>query len=86
MRQHFLARARETGALDKPTDEECCACDQKATHWVRIAWTYVRGEDDVEKACRRHHDMAKGRFDRFSSQMRSKARTIERKGGASDAG
>lgn len=64
---------------------ECACCDRLAKHWVRWAFTYMRGEDEVYPSCEKHLAMAKKspEQDRYFGHMRSKpryltARTVDR--------
>lgn len=77
-RNRFETRIREHGALKKPAGEQCACCDKPATHWVRVASSPMRGEDDHFVACQRHHDMAINpvSMGRFFAHMRSKERFV----------
>ncbi len=44
----------------------CSACDSKASSYVNIEFTYMRGEDEVWNICQDHRDMIKeGDLDKF---------------------
>ena len=58
----------------KPTPKTaCCACHKDAVAQVRVAWDYMRGNDDWEPVCLRHLGMAKGdKPGRFIAHMLTK--------------
>lgn len=56
---------------------ECCACKDEATAQVRIAWDYMRGNDDWVPACNRHRTMAENQSSRFIAHMLTKDRHFE---------
>lgn len=64
---------RETGRYAFLPKVECCACSSPATHWVRIANSAFRDEDDSVDVCGRHESMARANFDRFIGHLNSKA-------------
>lgn len=57
-------------------DEECSACEKPAAATIRIATTYMRGEDDFYPACKRHRDIANGSLSRFLAHVRTKTKFI----------
>lgn len=79
-RRQFQTQIRDAGMYPSPKGE-CCACDQVATGWLRIAYDYMRGNDDFEDACARHWNMAKNprSLDRFFAHMRTKSRFVANK-------
>lgn len=56
---------------------ECCACNKPAVTSVRVAWDYMRGNDEVEPACRRHFKMADQTPGRFIAHMLTKERHVK---------
>lgn len=69
---------RDDGAFSKPDGNECEACGQPATHWVRIAWDYMRGNDDIYKACGRHVGIARRSAGQFVAHMNTKDKHLGR--------
>lgn len=56
--------------------DECDACEKPAVATIRIATTYMRGEDDFYPACKRHRDIADGSLSRFLAHVRTKAKFL----------
>ena len=50
-------------------------------HTVRIAYSYMRGEDDIHKVCQRHRDLVSKpeRMDQFFAHMRTKQSFLDNK-------
>lgn len=53
---------------------ECAACKKEATHWARISYSFMRGEDGGEPVCQRHEQMAWKQFGRFMAHVATKDR------------
>jgi len=70
---------RDTIRTKPPADCECSACDQPAVGYVRIAWDYMRGNDDTEPVCQRHMDMAQNNLNRFFAHCRTKKSFLAKK-------
>lgn len=51
---------------------ECEACSLPAHFYVRVAFTYMRGDDEVYKACQRHASIAKDNIKKFLSRIETK--------------
>lgn len=69
---------REQGKADNPKGEECEACAKTATRWVRVAWDYMRGNDDIYLVCDRHASIANQNLRRFLAHCRSKDKFLNR--------
>lgn len=65
------------------TDQECCACQSRAVATVRVAWDYMRGNDDWMPACARHRNMAENQSGRFIAHMLTKDRHVAKQSEAS---
>lgn len=53
----------------------CIACGSRASSFVNIEFTYMRGEDEVWNICQRHRDMIKGgNLDNFLSDRLSRGK------------
>lgn len=67
-------RSTHSAPKDDSRDElpECTACNKPARHWVRIAWSFMRGEDTNEPVCGRHLRMASKNSQRFMAHMMTK--------------
>ena len=63
---------RDDGALQGRHEHECEACDKPAGHWVRIAYDYMRGNDETVYSCARHYQMARSNFNRFMAHLATK--------------
>ena len=73
MSRRQYPRLHSTMAIpDEHKGQECAACKKGATHWARISWSYMRGEDDSEPVCQRHEQMAWKQFDRFMAHIATK--------------
>lgn len=75
---------QDDGSLKGEVGIECEGCDKPATHWVRLAWSYMRGEDESAYACHRHFNMARDNLDRFLAHIRTKERFMSEKTGAAE--
>lgn len=80
MGKHFETEIRDKGRYtDTPPERraaQCCACGKPPVAWVRIAYDYMRGNDEFEDVCQRHYDMAGGNLSRFFAHMRTKDRFL----------
>jgi len=77
-----MTSVRDHGRLAKGQQNgECEACDRPATHWVRIAWDYMRGNDDSYNVCERHHGMAQNALRKMLFHCGTKKQFIARKAG-----
>jgi hypothetical protein len=79
MSRHQFPQAREWGGYRKAARRravregcQCAACDKPASGWVRIAWDFMRGNDDTHEVCQRHMNMAQGNTRRFLAHVGSK--------------
>lgn len=81
MSRKFETHVRDSGLYAKSPSGPCCACDKPTTHWVRVAFTYMRGEDDFFDVCHRHRDMAAEptQMSRFFAHVRTKERFLQAK-------
>lgn len=75
-RRYPMTRGEFAGAPPNPV--ECCACASRATGQVRVAWDYMRGNDDWMPVCSRHLKMAKKKENRFVAHMLTKDRHLRR--------
>ena len=62
---------------DAQSGAECCACDKRAVKSVRIAYSYMRGEDEFEPVCKRHFKMVENEEGRFFAHMATKERFLK---------
>jgi hypothetical protein len=74
----------DTKALPAVVLEErrkCVACDRRATHFARISYSFLRGEDESEYVCQRHEQMAWNQFGRFMAHMATRDKYLSDKAG-----
>lgn len=86
-RRRFETEIRDDGKYKEPTGE-CGCCDKPATHWIRWAFSYMRGEDEVYGACQRHYSMAQdtAQRGRYWAHFRSKDKFVARKAQPQETG
>ncbi len=65
------------------TDKVCVACDKKAAKLIRVAWSYMRGDDGHEPVCKRHFKMAENNWSQFRAHMFTKEKFLKQKTEAS---
>ena len=75
--EYPFVRESGKGPMSEPTD--CCACDKPATAWVRIAGSYMRGDDEFYSVCDRHRSIANDAPGRFFAHIRTKSRFVSEK-------
>lgn len=66
---------RSTGKLPQ-SDGECVCCENKAIRFVRVAFSYMRGDDESYSVCQRHFDVANGSTKRLFEQMAIKTKEM----------
>jgi len=76
---------RSSSFLGEPAGE-CAACASPATHSVRIAGDYMRGNDDFYVVCSRHFKMSSTNTSRFVAHFLTKDKFVKRSGGMKERG
>lgn len=64
---------------------ECCACAERAVATTRVAYSYMRGEDEMEPVCKRHRRMAEENASRFIAHMMTKSKFVKARAAQTDA-
>lgn len=77
-RRSFETHIRDSGVKHRP-EGECACCDRPATHWVRVAFDYMRGNDEYYDVCQRHHSIAAANLSRLFAHARTKDRFVASK-------
>jgi hypothetical protein len=57
----------------------CDCCKEKATNWLRIAYSCMRGEDEVYSVCNRHLKIANEDLHKFHLHYKTKEKFINDK-------
>ena len=56
----------------------CEACARPATGYIRVAWDYMRGNDDSYPVCQKHMSMAQSNLDQCLAHIRTKDKFMAR--------